>query len=42
MWSKNRGKMMAMKSDIKENAQGTKSDGKETQTQINNLDRRKK
>ena len=27
-------KMKAMKSEIKENAQGTKSDGKETRTQI--------
>ena len=28
----------AMQSEIKENAQGTNSDGKETWTQINNLD----
>ena len=31
----------AMKSEIKENAQGTKSDGKETGTQINGLDQEK-
>ena len=31
-------KVKAMKSEIKENAQGTKSDGKETRTQINGLD----
>ena len=30
----------AMKSEIKENAQGTNSDGKETRTQINNLDQK--
>ena len=29
-----------MKSEIKENVQGTKSDGKETRTQINNLDQK--
>ena len=28
----------AMKSEIKENAQGTNSEGKETRTQINGLD----
>ena len=27
-----------MKSEIKENAQGTNSDGQETRTQINNLE----
>ena len=33
-------KVEAMKSKIKENAQGTKSDGKETRTQINSLEQR--
>ena len=33
-------KVKAMKSEIKENVQGTKSDGKETRTQINNLDQK--
>ena len=32
----------AMQSEIKENVQGTNSDGKETQTQMNGLDWRKK
>ena len=31
-------KVNAMQSEIKENVQGTKSDGKETGTQINSLD----
>ena len=31
-------RMKAMKSEIKENVQGTNSDGKETRTQINGLD----
>ena len=31
-------KMKAMLSEIKENVQGTKSDGKETGAQINGLD----
>ena len=31
-------KMKAMKSEIKENVQGTNSDGKETRTQINGLE----
>ena len=31
-------KMKAMKSEIKENVQGTNSDGKETGAQINGLD----
>ena len=35
-------KMKAMLSDIKENVQGNKSDGKETETQINGWTRRKK
>ena len=35
-------KVKAMKSEIRENVQGTKSDGMETGTQINSLDRRKK
>ena len=30
-------KVKAMKSEIKENVQGTNSDGKETRTQINSL-----
>ena len=30
--------MTAMKSEIKENVQGTNNDGKETRTQINSLD----
>ena len=33
-------KMKAMLSEIKENVQGTNSDGKETGTQINNLDQK--
>ena len=35
-------KVKAMKSEIKENEQGTKSEGKETRTQINSLDQKKK
>ena len=35
-------KMNAMLSEIKENVQGTNSDGKETRTQMNSLDQRKK
>ena len=35
-------KVKAMQSEIKENVQGTNSDGKDTRTQINDLDRRKK
>ena len=35
-------KVKAMQSEIKENVQGTNSDGKETQTQMNGLDWRKK
>ena len=35
-------KVKAMQSEIKENAQGTNSDGKETGTQINSWTRRKK
>ena len=34
------GKMKAMLSEIKENAQGTNSDGKETGTQINGADQK--
>ena len=34
--------MKAMQSEIKENAQGANSDGKETRTQINNLEQKKK
>ena len=33
-------KVKAMKSEIKENVQGTNSDGKETRTQINNLEQK--
>ena len=33
-------KMKAMKSEIKENVQGTNSDGKETKTQINCLEQK--
>ena len=33
-------KVKAMKSEIKENVQGTNRDGKETETQINGLDQR--
>ena len=33
-------KVKAMKSEIKENAQGTNSNGKETRTQINGLDQK--
>ena len=33
-------KVTAMKSEIKENAQGTNSDGKETKTQINCLEQK--
>ena len=32
--------MKAMKSEIKENVQGTNSDGKETGTQINGVDQK--
>ena len=34
-------KMKAMLSEMKENVQGTNSDGKETQTQINGVDQTK-
>ena len=34
-------KVKAMKSEIKENIQGTNSEGKETGTQINNLEQKK-
>ena len=33
-------KMKAMQSEIKKNIQGTKSEGKETETQINNLEQK--
>ena len=33
-------KMKAMKSEIRENVQGTNSDGKETRTQINGSDQK--
>ena len=35
-------RVKAVQSEIKENAQGTNSEGKETGTHINDLDRRKK
>ena len=35
-------KMKPMLSEIKENVQGTNSDGKETGTQINSMDQREK
>ena len=35
-------KVKAMKSEIKENVQGTNSEGKETRTQINNLEQKDK
>ena len=35
-------KVKAMKSEIKENTQGTNSEGKETRTQINSMEQRKK
>ena len=35
------GKVKAVQSEIKENVQGTKSDGKETGTQINGVDQKK-
>ena len=34
-------KVKAMKSEIKENVQGTNSEGKETRSQINGLDQNK-
>ena len=34
------GKVKAVQSEIKENVQGTNSDGKETRTQINGLDQK--
>ena len=37
---KTEGKVKAMKSEIKENVQGTNSEGKETGTQINGLDQK--
>ena len=33
-------KVKAMKSEIKENVRGTNSEGKETRTQINNLEQK--
>ena len=33
-------RVKAMKSELKENAQGTNSDGEETETQINSLDQK--
>ena len=40
VWSQNRGKVKAMKSEIKENVQGTNNDGKETGTHINSLEQK--
>ena len=34
------GKVKAMKGEMKRNVQGTNSEGKETRTQINNLEQR--
>ena len=34
------GKVKTMKSEIKENVQGTNTDGKETRTQINDLEQK--
>ena len=34
-------KVKTMKSEIKENVQGTNSDGKETRTQVNSLEQKK-
>ena len=39
-WSKNEGTMKATQSEIKQNIQGTNSDGKETRTQINGLEQK--
>ena len=40
MVPKQRKKMKAMKSEIKENVQGNNSEGKETRTQINGLEQK--
>ena len=40
VWSQNRGRREAMQSEIKENVQATTSEGKETGTQINDLDQK--
>ena len=40
MWFKLDEKMKAMLSEMKENVQGTNSDGKETGTQINGVDQK--
>ena len=40
MWFKLDEKMKAMLSEMKENVQGTNSDGKETGTQINDLEQK--
>ena len=40
VWSQNREKLKTMKSEIKENVQGTNNDGKETRAQINGLDQK--
>ena len=37
-WSQNRGKSKGYEKWIKKNVQGTNSDGKETRTQINDLE----
>ena len=38
VWPQNRGKSEGYTSEIKKNIQGTNSDGKETRTQINDLE----
>ena len=40
--SKIKGEMKAMQNEIKKNIQGTNSEGKETRTQINNLQQKEK
>ena len=40
IWCKLEEEMKAMKSEIKENVQGTNNDGKETRTQINSLEQK--
>ena len=40
MWLKIEEKVKAIKSEIKKNTQGTKSEGKETRSQINDLEQK--
>ena len=40
VWSQNRGKSEGDESELKENAPGNNSEGKETGTQINSLDQK--